>query len=61
MPTLTDPVEDLVARWRDDADADNPAGPLFTRRYAEAELVAPSIFAWTGCSVCTPSRTAHCC
>jgi hypothetical protein len=61
MPTLTDLTEDLAARWRTDAGDGNPAGPLFVAGpHAEADIVQPGVL-WTGCSVCTPSRTVHCC
>lgn len=60
MPTLIDHTEDLAARWRTDAGDDNPAGPLFSTPYAEADLVQPIVLART-CSWCTASTTAHCC
>lgn len=61
MPTVIDRTEDIVARWRTDAGDDNPAGPLFTSgRYAEEEIVQPTTF-HSHCSVCTASRTIHCC
>jgi hypothetical protein len=60
MPTRTPPVEDVAARWRTVAGDDNPAGPLFSSPYAEADLVQPAVLART-CSWCTASTTAHCC
>jgi uncharacterized protein DUF6229 len=57
-PTLTQP-EQLVANWRTSAD-DNPAGPLFTTSFTEADLTsAPSLA--TACSSCSASRTRECC
>jgi Family of unknown function (DUF6229) len=57
---LTRP-EALVAQWRTSA-ADNPAGPLFTSRYAEADLIGLDMTDMIrSCSSCTASRTAQCC
>jgi hypothetical protein len=57
---LTRP-EALVAQWRTSA-ADNPAGPLFTNRYAEADLIGYDLTdVVRSCSSCTASRTAQCC
>lgn len=58
--TLTRP-EDLVAAWRSSGD-DNPAGPLFSTPFAEADLTSPDLL-WTtqGCSSCSASRTVSCC
>jgi len=53
--------EALVAQWRASA-ADNPAGPLFTNRYAEADLIGlDASQTIRSCSSCTASRTAQCC
>ncbi|HST49643.1 DUF6229 family protein [Jatrophihabitans sp.] len=57
---LTRP-EALVDQWRTSAD-DNPAGPLFSTPFAEAELIGMDIIETRqGCSSCTASRTASCC
>ncbi|MEO6703315.1 MAG: DUF6229 family protein [Jatrophihabitantaceae bacterium] len=42
------------------SDRDNPAGPLFTGSYAEADLTDHNPLA-TACSSCTASRTGECC
>ena len=55
---LTRP-EDLVAQWRT-SDDDNPAGPLFSTPFTEADLTNV-ISAGTNISVCTGSRTIDCC
>jgi hypothetical protein len=31
---------ELVAQWHNNAELDNPAGPLFSGEYAEAEIVS---------------------
>jgi hypothetical protein len=53
--------EALVAQWRT-GDDHNPAGPLFSTPFAEADLTQPS---WQDtrqtCSSCSASRTASCC
>ena len=56
-------AEETVARWRTDADADNPAGPLYTSgAYAEADITqeaaAITLVCGTGCSA---SYTRYCC
>ena len=57
---LTRP-EDLVAHWRSSA-ADNPAGPLFSSPFAEAELTgADALYTTMSCSSCSASRTVECC
>lgn len=59
-PTLTHP-ETLVAAWRASAD-DNPAGPLFSSPFIEAELTSISYTdTMQRCSSCSASRTIHCC
>ncbi|MEO6503923.1 MAG: DUF6229 family protein [Jatrophihabitantaceae bacterium] len=55
---LTRP-EALIAQWRTSGD-DNPAGPLFSSPFTEADLTI-SITAGTNISVCTGSRTIDCC
>jgi hypothetical protein len=53
--------EDLVAQWRTSAD-DNPAGPLFSSPFAEAELTGMEVIETRqSCSSCSASRTAYCC
>jgi hypothetical protein len=55
--------EELVAQWRTSPE-DNPAGPLFSTRFAEADLMRIELvtaFTTQGCSSCTASRTASCC
>jgi hypothetical protein len=55
---LTQP-EALIAHWRTSGD-DNPAGPLFSSAFTEADLTnVPSVD--TACSGCTASRTLYCC
>jgi hypothetical protein len=55
---LTRP-EDLVAQWRTSTD-DNPAGPLFSNPFAEADLTTVISYV-TACSSCSASRTGECC
>jgi uncharacterized protein DUF6229 len=53
--------EALIAQWRSSA-ADNPAGPLFSTPFAEAELAnLDFIETRQTCSSCTASRTGQCC
>jgi hypothetical protein len=57
---LTQP-EALIAQWRTNGD-DNPAGPLFSSSFAEAELTgADALWTTEGCSSCSASRTVYCC
>jgi hypothetical protein len=56
---LTRP-EDLIAQWRTSGD-DNPAGPLYSTPFTEADLTIVSIDTFNGCSSCTASRTSSCC
>jgi hypothetical protein len=49
-----------IDSWRTEAGHDNPAGPLFTTRYAEADLTA-SIARDTHVSICSGSNTIACC
>ena len=52
---------ELVAQWRNDADQDNPAGPLFAAgEFAEADIVnaTPAITCGT---YCTGSIRVQCC
>lgn len=46
--------------WRSTADEDNPAGPLFSDEYTEADLALQDPMAFN-CSMATGSRTMHCC
>ncbi|MEO7263120.1 MAG: DUF6229 family protein [Jatrophihabitantaceae bacterium] len=58
--TLTRP-QALIAQWRSSGE-DNPAGPLFSTPFAEADLTSISASHSFGtCSECTASRTASCC
>jgi hypothetical protein len=53
--------EDLVAQWRTSGE-DNPAGPLFSSPFAEAELTgADALYTTMSCSSCSASRTVYCC
>jgi hypothetical protein len=65
MPTTTvDNHEQTVQLWRDVADADNPAGPLYLAgEFTEADLTMPANLAYTtlGPSACTASHTLQCC
>ncbi len=68
MPAvLADTAEELIARWRTDADGDNPAGPLYAAGdYAESDIAAPHMFntSQARCSlvsICTGSLTIDCC
>ncbi|HEV2886135.1 MAG TPA: DUF6229 family protein [Jatrophihabitans sp.] len=57
---LTRP-EALIAQWRSSGD-DNPAGPLFSTPFAEADLTSiSSTYTFGTCSSCTASRTSQCC
>ncbi|MDQ2836049.1 MAG: DUF6229 family protein [Actinomycetota bacterium] len=58
-PLLTRP-EALVDAWRTIASGDNPAGPLFSSKYAESELTGDDSYALS-CSACTASRPGSCC
>lgn len=61
MTALLTTPEDLIAQWRTSA-ADNPAGPLYTNRYAEADLIGlDATDMIRSCSSCSASRTAQCC
>ncbi|MGH8033557.1 MAG: DUF6229 family protein [Luteimonas sp.] len=57
----------VVAQWRNNADADNPAGPLFVSgEYAEADIVSEKVretmFTFCGCgTACTGSQNLQCC
>ncbi len=55
----------LAAQWRDGADIDNPAGPLFAGgEYVAADIVAaaePTTLGGHPPSACTGSHTISCC
>ncbi|MEO7324387.1 MAG: DUF6229 family protein [Dokdonella sp.] len=61
---------DLVARWRSNADAANPAGPLFiSGEFAEADIACDTNFITAGVicnsghcgTACTGSAGHQCC
>ncbi len=56
-------IEALIEQWRTDADASNPAGPLFAGgEYAEADIVGDVIHITGQCGTgCSASRTHYCC
>jgi hypothetical protein len=62
MSTALLQPDTLVAYWRTSGE-NNPAGPLFSTPYAEADLTLSelAIRSTDGCSSCTASRTAQCC
>ncbi|HEX8080592.1 MAG TPA: DUF6229 family protein [Jatrophihabitans sp.] len=51
--------DSLIAAWRTSAE-DNPAGPLFSTPFAEADLTSSDPL-MSSCSWCSASRTAQCC
>lgn len=52
----------IVARWRSQADEENPAGPLFTAgRFAEADLVEAQSADTARPTACTFSLHHECC
>lgn len=56
---LTRP-EDLVALWRTSGD-DNPAGPLFSTPFAEAEMTSAPSYETYRPTACTGANTIPCC
>jgi hypothetical protein len=46
---------ELVARWRNSAELDNPAGPLFTEEFAESEIMVVN-----ATMTCTTRRCDDC-
>lgn len=54
---------DLVDQWRNGADMDNPAGPLFVGgEFAEADIISDSSSITTRCgTACTGSLVYECC
>ena len=60
MNNTSDGAE-LVAQWRNGAEQDNPAGPLFAAgEFAEADIVNATQ-AWTCGTACSGSITRQCC
>ena len=62
-PEVLDRADQIVYEWLSSADADSPAGPLFTGgKYAEADIVGAVVILTRGtCSSCTASRGGECC
>ncbi|MBB5205239.1 hypothetical protein HNQ51_002558 [Inhella inkyongensis] len=56
-------VETQAAEWRSQADASNPAGPLFIGgEYAEADIIGDTTSISGKCgTACSGSRTRMCC
>jgi hypothetical protein len=53
---------ELVERWRNDGEKDNPAGPLFAAgEFAEADIVNATGEFITRCSGCSGSAGRPCC
>jgi hypothetical protein len=50
---------ELVAQWRNNAELDNPAGPLFSGEYAEADIVSDPSCSGSTLGAGTP-RSAGC-
>lgn len=46
---------ELVAQWRNNAELNNPAGPLFSGEFAEAEIVWEPGCSSTGPPCATPT------
>jgi hypothetical protein len=65
--TLLANAEQTIARWRGDASADNPAGPLYTAgEFAEYDLMAEEVALSPipHCPICTvdsSSKIGQCC
>lgn len=53
-------TSDNAVSWRSTADEDNPAGPLFSDEYAEADLVSQDPM-MVNCSLATGSYRINCC
>lgn len=62
-PTSEDLRARMVAQWRDHAEGDNPAGPLFIGgEYAEADIMGDTGTISGKCgTACSGSRTRMCC
>jgi hypothetical protein len=56
-------LEKTAAKWREEADETNPAGPLFIAgEFAEADIVCDTGTGSGYCgTACTGSNTRHCC
>lgn len=54
---------DLVEQWRNNADAENPAGPLFIGgEFTEADIICETTTISGRCgTACTGSLTRYCC
>jgi hypothetical protein len=54
---------EVISQWRNEAGEGNPAGPLFSGAFAEAEIAnESSIRTIGGCgTACTGSYTRYCC
>jgi hypothetical protein len=53
---------ELVTRWRNEVEDDNPAGPLFASgKFAEGDIVYSCECATTHCSSCSGSFGHPCC
>jgi hypothetical protein len=62
LTPVPESAETTVARWRRSADADHPAGPLFTGgAFAEAEIVNAELADTQRPTACTFSNTHDCC
>jgi len=60
---LLERAQEVVAGWRESADGDNPAGPLFTSGdYAEADIIVATWPPTGRCgTACSGSHTRLCC
>jgi len=59
-------IQHTVARWRDEAGLDNPAGSLFAGgEFAAADIVSASqeisVLCTGNCSTCSGSTPVNCC
>lgn len=53
-------AEELIAKWRTDADEDNPAGPLFASGdFSESDIAGVATLICG--TVCSASLTRQCC
>jgi len=57
--------EELVARWRNGGEQNNPAGPLFVAEFTEADITnncggCSTPYTWCGTN-CTGSGICFCC
>ncbi|MGH6870402.1 MAG: DUF6229 family protein [Rhizomicrobium sp.] len=55
----------LASQWREEADLENPAGPLYAGgEFAAADIVSasePTTLGGHPCSLCTGSTPVSCC